>query len=345
MRAAPAGLAQLAAAKGLRFGSASDVEIGAAPAAYAAAFTRHCALMAPNMGWHRTGPLPGATKPAWEDPNVAFAGKHAMRLTGAHLLWHKALPPYFLDAEPGAVARALTETHITLMARRYAGRVFSWNVVNEAIDTESGTADGLRRSPLLAKLGPGYITEAFHAARAADPTALLAYNDTQFEMDTAYHAARRSALQRLLDRLQRDGAPIGAVGLQTHLRLDGSRFELGTYRRFLSSIASRGLRVLITELDVFDIGVIGSVAQRDAAVAGLYRDALSVIVAEPAVASIVTWGLSDRYTWLTTETDPAYRRRDGEPARPLPLDADFAPKPAFAAIESAFQQAAPRTPA
>ena len=342
LHAEPGGLAQMAEANGLRFGSASDVEIATAPAAYAAAFARHCAMFAPNMGWHRVAPQPGMTRPGWEDPNIAFARQHAMRLTGAHLLWHKALPAYFTAAEAGKPAQALASAHIAMMARNYAGKMFSWNVVNEAIDTETGTSEGMRRSPLLAKLGPDYIADAFNAARAANPKALLAYNDTQFEMDTAYHEARRSALLRLLDRLARTGAPIDAVGLQTHMRLDGKRFELGLYRRFLRDIGSRGLRILITELDVFDIGVNGSVPERDGAVAGLYRDVLAVIVEEPAVASIVTWGLSDRYTWLTPQTDPAYHRQDGAPPRPLPLDDEFRPKPAFDVLASALQKAPPR---
>ncbi len=341
-RAEEFGLWQLAASAGLRFGSSSDTDIYSAPPAYSAAFAQHCELLAPNMGWHRVAPVPGMARPGWEDPNVAFARQHGMRLTGGHLLWHKALPIYFSTAETGPQARALAEAHIRMMARHYSGQVFSWNVVNEAIDTEAGDDAGLRRSPLLAKLGAGYLADAFKAARAADPNALLAYNDTQLEMDTAYHQGRRSAFMRVLDRLANAGAPIDAVGLQTHLRLDGSRFDLGVYRRFLSSIASRGLRILVTELDVFDIGVTGNVAQRDAAVAGLYRDVLAVLMEEPAVASVVTWGLSDRYTWLTPQTDPRYRRRDGAPARPLPLDDAFQPKPAFTAIASAFQTAWPR---
>ena len=342
-RAELMGLWQVAAAAGMRYGSASDTIIATAPAPYTAAFARHCDLLAPNMGWHRAAPQPNATRPAWEDPNIAFARSHGMRLTGGHLLWHKALPPYLLAAEAGKPARDLAAAHIAMMVRHYRGQAWSWNVVNEAIDTAPGASGGLRPSALLSKLGPRFITEAFQAARAADPDCILAYNDTQFEMDTPYHDARRGALLRLLDRLGREGAPIGAVGLQTHLRLDGKRFEFGAYRRFLSDIASRGLRILITELDVFDIGIAGTVAERDGAVAALYRDVLAVITDEPSVASVVTWGLSDRYSWLTPETDPSYVRRDGAPARPLPLDDAFQPKPAFAAIEAAFRRARLRT--
>ena len=211
--------------------------------------------------------------------------------------------------------------------------------MNEAIDTENGDAQGLRRGPLLDQLGGQFITAAFHTARSADTHALLAYNETHLELDTRLHAARRDALLRLLDRLQHDGAPISAVGLQTHLRLDGQPFNAGLYRRFLHAIAARGLRILITEMDVFDIAVPGSIEQRDAAVAAMYRDVLAVALDEPGVASLVVWGLSDRYTWLNPATNPRYRRADGQPARPLPLDAAFQPKPALSAIADALRNA------
>ncbi len=330
------GLAQLAAAAGLRFGSSSDTPVATAPAAYAAAMAAQCSLFAPNLGWRRTAAV---DEPGWEDPNIAFARQHGMKLTGGHLLWHEQLPPFFLALDAGPPAQAAVAKHIQQLAGHYAGQTWSWNVVNEAIDTQAGDADGMRRSPLLQKLGPGFIAAAFHAARAADPQALLACNDTQMEMATPLHAARRSALLRLLDRLARDGAPVGAVGLQTHLRLDGAPFDPQAYRAFLADIAGRGLRILVTEMDVFDIGVPGTVAQRDAAVADMYREVLAVALDQPAVASLVTWGLSDRYTWLTPATNPAYRRPDGQPARPLPLDDAFQPKPAFAAIAAALRHA------
>ncbi len=339
LRAETVGLWQLAAAAGLRFGSSSDVEIANAPSAYSSAFAEHCELLAPNMGWHRVAATPGATRPNWEDPNIGFARNHSMHLTGGHLLWHEALPAYFTGCDDARRAQDLMRSHIRMMAGHYAGQAFSWNVVNEAIDTKDGDKDGLRRSPLLEKLGPDYIAEAFHVAHEAKPGALLAYNDAHFEMDTQHDEARRAALLRLLDRLARDKTPIDAVGLQTHIRLDGSRFDTGIYRQFLRDVAARGVRILITELDVFDIGVAGSLAERDATVAGVYRDALAVILDEPAVASVVTWGLSDRYTWLVPHSDASYIRPDGQPPRPLPLDADFRPKPAFNAVAAALRKA------
>ena len=99
----------------------------------------------------------------------------------------------------------------------------------------------------------------------------------------------------------------------------------------------RGLRILITEMDVFDIAVTGGVDQRDDAVAQMYRDLLSVALAEPAVVSLVTSGLSDRYSLQAEAANPLYCRADGLPPRPLPLDDEFAAKPALAAIATVLR--------
>ena len=331
------GLRDLAAASGLHFGSASDVAVTVAPIAYRAALAHHCGLYAPDMGWRRTAFETGTNLPGWEDPNIGFARTHGMALTGGCLLSHRSLPAAFAAAAAGDAAQDMVATHIRQMTRHYAGEIFSWNVFNEAIDTEAGDADGLRHSPLREKLGPDFIANAFRCARAADETAMLVYNDSQFEMDTPGHANRRDALLRLLDRLSRAGAPIDAVGLQTHIRLDGTRFDPSIYRRFLREIAMRGLRILITEMDVFDIAVPGGVDQRDDAVARMYRDVLSVALAEPAVVSLVTSGLSDRYSGPAGAENPLYCRADGLPPRPLPLDDQFEAKPALAAIATVLR--------
>jgi endo-1,4-beta-xylanase len=344
LRAGGATLKALAHAAGLYFGTDSDTEIATAPAEYGQAIAAQCDLLAPNLGWRRVAAAVGAAEPGWEDPNIGFARDHGLRLTGGHLLWHETLPQTFLDTPAGGPARAAAASHIRQLAAHYAGQVYSWNVVNEAIDPEHGDGDGMRRSPLSEQLGPGYIEEAFKLASSADPSAVLVYNETNLEMDTRQHAARRDALLRLLDRLQRAAAPIHAVGLQSHLRLDGTRFDPLLYRRFLTALAGRGLRILITELDVSDIAMAGGVAARDRGVAALYAAFLAVALDQPAVASLVVWGMSDRYTWLTPATNARFRRADGLPARPLPLDADFQPKPAFNAIATALLGAPKRVP-
>jgi endo-1,4-beta-xylanase len=62
---------------------------------------------------------------------------------------------------------------------------------------------------------------------------------------------------------------------------------------------------------------------------------LDVALDEPAVISLVTFGLSDRYTWLEED----YPRKDGMPRRPLPLDQRLQPKPAYRSLESGLEEA------
>lgn len=79
---------------------------------------------------------------------------------------------------------------------------------------------------------------------------------------------------------------------------------------------------------------------RDAGVADVYARFLSVALLEPAVKVVLSFGLSDRYTWLHED----FPRRDGAPRRPLPFDEDLQPKPAYDAILQAFQDAPTRSP-
>jgi endo-1,4-beta-xylanase len=226
---------------------------------------------------------------------------------------------------------------------RFAGRVYSWNVVNEAIRPEDGRADGLRTTPLLRKIGPQYLEMAFVTARAADPRAILLYNDYGLETASPTHEARRTALLHVLDTLQRRGAPIDGVGLQSHLYPTATLDE-PRYRRFLQNIAARGLKLIVTELDVLETETVGSVSVRDQMVADCYARFLSVALDERAVSALVVWGLADGFSWQNAPSRTQFRRPDGVPARPLPFDAEFRPKLALRAIRGALESAPRREP-
>jgi len=336
-------LSRAASSVGLVFGSDSDVPVADAPAAYADLLIRHCDLYAPNLAWTWVQPEATSPDPAATDPNIRFALAHDMRLTGAHLLWHEALPRWFEELNSKQAAERAALRHIRALARHYAGHVLSWNVVNEAIEPRNHRPDGLRRSPLLSQLGPDLFGAAYHAAREADPNALLLYNDYGLEMATEDAAERRRALLGLLDRLIATKVPIDGVGLQTHIRLDGSRFDERIYRTFLSEISARGIKIFITEMDVLDLLPFVSIEDQDRRIAAVYSNMLQVALDETSVKALVVWGLSDRYTWLTAESGPQYVRRDGLPNRPLPFDENFRPKPAYTAIMSAIKHAPRRS--
>jgi endo-1,4-beta-xylanase len=101
------------------------------------------------------------------------------------------------------------------------------------------------------------------------------------------------------------------------------------------------LKILITELDVTDKNLPLDVSVRDRLVAATYEDYLDTVLQEPAVIAVLTWGLSDRYTWLNWSN--SRQRLDRWPARSLPLDNDFKRKSAWNAIARAFD-AAPKRP-
>ena len=266
------------------------------------------------------------------DEIVVFALTHNQRVRGHNLCWHEALPSWFAGSVTKQNARQILVQHIQTVASRFAGKMHSWDVVNEAVDPASGRPDGLRKSPWLDLVGDDYIELAFRTARQADPTALLTYNDYGIEFDSAAQIEKRGQVMMLVRRLRARGVPIDAVGVQSHLDA-GAGLPGAGLQEFVRELRRMGLQVFITELDVNDKSLPAAVAERDAAVARIYRDYLTMMLAEPNVTAVLTWGVTDRYTWLN---GPKYGRADGKPERPLPFDSDYQPAPAFFAERDAI---------
>ena len=232
------------------------------------------------------------------DTFVAWARAHELKLRGHTMIWGEALPTWFGGLDRAAAVRAV-ENHIADIGRHLAGRIHSWDVVNEAIKPNDGRPDRLRRTELVEKIGPEFLDIAFRAARAADPKAKLVYNDFDFELDVPEQRDKRRTLLDLLDGFRKRGTPIDAVGLQSHLSLeDMPRFNEKAYGDFLREVAARGVEIMITELDVIDRAAPGGIAKRDAAVAATYKRFLDVALAEKAVKTVVVWGLCDRNSWI-----------------------------------------------
>jgi endo-1,4-beta-xylanase len=335
-------LRALAAARGITFGMDSDVDFAAAPPEYLALFLRQSALFAPPFGWNHISPRPGVYDFSHHRASIDLAFRNGLKLTGCHFLWHESAPAWLATLTRAEAERAIID-FITRAATEFRGHVYAWNVINEAINPRDGRPDLLRAGSTFVKVfgGMDYLVPAFQAARAADPQALLVCND--YALDLAGQDANRTGMLRMVDFLQSKHAPIDAVGLQSHLKAASfGDFDERRYRAFLKEIASRGLKILITELDVMDLGLPSDITRRDQMVADIYARFLRVALDEPAVKSVVVWGLSDRYTWLTPHSSPGYARPDGLPTRPLPFDDAFRPKPAFFAIANALKAAPSR---
>jgi endo-1,4-beta-xylanase len=312
---------------------------------YRKLFAREAAMVftEDDLLWWRLRPTPRSALDFWyADRIVDFARRERMLVLGAHLVWDQGFgkgwsQSDFVTLDPGEARRLLFGT-LDAVVGRYRGRVAAWIVANEVLD-----AGGLRIDvPWYIALGQGYVAEAFRRARDADPGAVLLLNDFGYETDTSStsRTQKRDATLRFLDEHLADDVPIDALGIQAHL--DASTFDTfdpDAYRRFLSDVADRGLDIFITELDVLDDGLSRDVAARDATVADIYGRYLEVALDEPAIRSLTTFGLSDRYTWLQED----YPRSDGAARRPLPFDARMQATPALGALRSSLADAPART--
>jgi endo-1,4-beta-xylanase len=289
---------------------------------FAAALAREAAILVPEYEMKRgvIEPSPGRYDFSGVDKLLAFARAHAMQLRGHPLVWHKRNPDWL--TEVGAESQLMG--YISQVMSRYSGQFHSWDVVNEAIDV---TAPGnLRQTIWLKRFGRDYIDIAFEAARAADPEAMLVYNDWGCELGAPDNDRFRAATLDFLEGARARGVPIDALGLQGHLGLSGPQVDQAKLAIFLDRVKAMGFKILITEHDVDDDGGAADPATRDRQVADASRRFLDV--AAPHAVAVLTWGLSDRYL-----DPPSWRQKlMGWSPRRLPLDASLARKPLWTVL-------------
>ncbi|MBT3358650.1 MAG: glycosyl hydrolase family 10 [Rhodospirillales bacterium] len=328
-----------AARKGLRMG-AEVVPRLLGDADYAAMLVRDVDMVVPGnaLKW---GPLERRRRFldfSEADLVADFARVHGMAMRGHTLLWHNQIPKWLPGrlANPKKSPARTIEKHIHEVVGRYRGRMHSWDVINEAIEPKDGRADGLRKSLFLDALGPDYIDRAFRAAAQADPDALLVFNEYGHEWGWDVGRQRRRATLRLLEKLLGKGVPVHALGLQGHLApgMMGA-MDMLALGRFCDEVADLGLSIQVTELDARDTSIVGSIQARDRIVADAYTRFLDVVLARAATKLVLTWGITDRHSWLTSH----FPRPDGDTVRGLPYDANFKRKPAWYALAAALDAA------
>jgi endo-1,4-beta-xylanase len=350
--AAPAKKARdIAAARGILFGSAFDQHIYRSPT-YAQLLSEECAILTPDysMKFGSMRRSPNEIDFSAVDRLFEFAAAHEMKMRGHTLIWNDDMPDWARRLS-GAEVERLLDRHIDEVAGRYAGRVQSWDVVNEPIWVDSRNDSGLRGGPWYAAMGRSYIPRAFRRARQADPKAKLVLNEAFLEYrwyDSPFAAKRtpkpdspwskvRGYFLDLVRRLRDDNIPLDAIGIQSHLSPRfRDEYDRDSLLEFLDAIKAMGLEIQITELDVDDTTLFDDFAARDKGVAEVYRSYLRDVLSTGAVRELVTWELSDRHTALA-ENILAGRKPDARMPRSLPFDFDMRPKPAYNAIVTALR--------
>ncbi|HEU0100380.1 MAG TPA: endo-1,4-beta-xylanase [Allosphingosinicella sp.] len=354
---APASLDALARRSGRRFGSAvawglpgADRGSFANPA-YAAILERECGLLVPEneLKWQWTRPSATGFSFAQLDAIVDYATARGFSLRGHTLFWlpEKWYPQWLVAHDFGAraasAAEALLAGHVRTVCRRYGRRIYSYDVVNEAIQPETGR---IRDTVMTRAMGGEALLDLmFHTARAEAPHAELVYNDYMSWERGTEDETHMAGVLRLLEGFRKRGTPVHTLGIQSHIRLLKDlpvaaivRESEGPWRRFVDEVVGMGYKLAITEFDVNDKKAPDDVAVRDSMVADYARAYLDVMLDYPQLRDVLAWGMVDRYSWLTG-FDP---RADKSIKRGTPYDSGFRAKPLRAAIAAAFENAPAR---
>jgi endo-1,4-beta-xylanase len=259
------------------------------------------------------------------DEVVRFAQSHQMKIRGHCLVWGRYNPDWLTQGHfTTQQLSQLLHEHITRVMKHFAGQVFAWDVVNEALDENGNVRDSLWYNQPgigLSENGTAYIEQVFRWAHKADPRALLFYNEAEGE-----GLNRKSdAIYAMVKDFKHRGVPIHGVGLQMHVpNLDANVPEIAAN---IARLTALGLRVHITELDVsLPVDSSGRLFPDDLTrQAEVYRGIVWACLNSPGCTAIQTWGFTDKYSWIGSHSR-------GARGQALPFDRAYQPKPAYRAV-------------
>jgi endo-1,4-beta-xylanase len=338
--------------RGIVYGGSISTWMYQDDSAYAHLFGREVSMLWPedDFLWYHLRPSPTSGLDfTYPDMIVEFAERHQQLVIGAPgLVWDAGFGDGWTDDDLWGMSEKRAShvlfSTVRAMVRRYRGRVVAWIVCNEV--TDPAGKHGLRTDvPWYNTIGPHYVAEAFHQAHEQDPDAFLLLNEFGFDTINQFGdrpVPRQRATLQVLDHLLANDVPVHGLGIQAHLLATdfAERFHRREFQQFLREIAHRGLKILITEMDVLDDGLPPNIRRRDRGVAEVYMRFLDTVLEEEAVISVIQYGLSDRWT----EENDDNPRPDGISRRPCPFDDNLRPKPAFWAIDEALKHAPHRHP-
>lgn len=280
------------------------------------------------------------------DQMVSFATSHNMLVRGHTLVWFRQTPSWVFAGATKETLLSRMRNHIANVVKHFKGKVYAWDVVNEAMMEDGDYRKGDetkedQRSQWYQIAGPDYIAEAFKAAAAADPDAKLFYNDYYDWLPT-----KNQGIYKMLKGLLDAGVPVHGVGMQCHINIEPSTdpnnqgyYQTVAYlEEAIQLYASLGLEVQVTELDqsLYVPGVsytsdqyyteatfTTALQQKQA---DRYREFFELFRKyKGTITGVTFWGISDDNTWLSELSS-------GRKDFPLLFDAKQQPKKAFYAV-------------
>jgi endo-1,4-beta-xylanase len=274
------------------------------------------------MKWGPVHPEPDKWNFGPADQIVDLALKHNMKMKGHCLVWHEALPKWVNAEMPADQLREAMRKHIRTLVGRYKGKVYAWDVLNEAVADK----EGLRKTLFLDKLGEGYIAEAFRLAHEADPNVMLNYNDFGGEG----LGGKSDRIYDLVKKLKAEGVPIHGIGLQMHISAAGypKPEDIAANVRRLAAL---GLKVNISEMDVRIKDLPGDLPARLLVQQKVYHDVIAACFEEKSFIAVTFWGFTDAHTWVDSFFGPD---------DPLLFDEQYRPKPAYEGVYEALLEKA-----
>lgn len=332
----------LAEAKGLRFGTAVN-QSQLSDEKYVEIVRRECgSIVAENEHKrHTINPAPDVWNYGPGDAIASFAKDNDLHLRGHTLLWHKAewSPKWVneLEFKTTAEAEAQLRNYVTKLAQRYNPQVYAWDVVNEAIDDQTGA---FRETSFSAVMGENIIDYCFQLAQEHAPDARLVYND--YMSWEGVSAAHRNGVLRFLERLLKRGVPVQGLGIQSHSNAEMpdefTRVKRKDWIMFCDEVVDLGLEIYVTEFDVNDTRMTKDIAYRDQAMASYTKDYFDIMLSYSELKEILIWGMVDDQNWL----QGFMPRTDGIAKRPTLYDENYKPKAMRQALANSLQHAPQR---
>jgi len=327
--------------------------------AYASTLAREFNMLEPEdaLKWEVLHPERQSFDFSQADQIVDFAARHGMRVRGHTLVWHHQNPRWLTEGKftSGELAEIL-EQHIKTVVTHYRGRIFAWDVVNEAFDElhpgtlrstiwrdqpgigsaanpaampEPRAASNPVRSELEARSPQqsyAYIERCFRWAHEADPQALLFYNEAEAETVNP----KSDAIYAMVRDFRQRRVPIDGVGFQMHIA--NLHADAASISANINRFTALGVQVHITEMDVaLPVDASGNARPRDLQLqAEIYREIATACVSHPGCTAIQTWGFTDKYSWIGSHS----KKTQGAA---LLFDLDYRAKPAYEALRDVLE--------